>query len=80
MRTNEQPEVAPVENKKSWFGTAISVVKNAAGTVISFAKEHKTMTAVGTGVIIIGTIATVVLKKKGNANEPATDSEGFDNK
>jgi hypothetical protein len=81
VNANEQPQSAQVENKKSWFGTAISAVKNTAGTVTSFAKEHKTMTAVGAGVIIIGTIATVVLKKKGgNADEPATDAEGFDNK
>lgn len=80
VNANEQPQSAQVENKKSWFGTAISAVKNTAGTVTSFAKEHKIMTAVGAGVITIGTIALVVLKKKGNASEPATDAEGFDNK
>jgi hypothetical protein len=38
------------------------------------------MAAVGAGVITVGTIALVVLKKKGKVEEPAVDAEGFDNK
>ena len=79
VRTNEQPEVAQVENKKSWFGTAIGAVKNTVGTVMNLAKEHKTATAVIVGIAAIGTGA-LIWSKKGNANEPAADAEGFDNK
>ena len=80
VNVNEQKQAAQVENneKKSWFGTAISVVKNTAGAAAGFVKEHKTMTAVGAGVITVGTIALVVLKKKGKVEEPAVDAEGFE--
>jgi hypothetical protein len=81
VNVNEQNAQVENNEKKSWFGTAIGAVKNTAGAATSFVKEHKTMTAVGAGVItVVGTIALVVLKKKGKAGEPAVDAEGFDNK
>lgn len=82
VNVNEQ-NAAQVKNnneKKSWFGTTINAIKNTAGAAAGFVKEHKTMTAVGTGVIIVSTIALAVLKKKGKVEEPAVDAEGFDNK
>lgn len=75
VNVNEQNAQVENNEKKSWFGTAISAVKNTAG----FVKEHKTMAAIGAGVITVGTIALVVLKKKGKAEEPAVDADGFDN-
>lgn len=82
VNVNEQPVAAPVENneKKSWFGTAFGVIKNSASSATTFVKEHKTATAISAGVITVGTIALVVLKKKAKVDEPAADPEGFDNK
>ena len=81
VNVNEQQAQVENNEKKSWgIGTAISAVKNTAGAAAGFVKEHKTMTAVGAGVITVGTIALVVLKKKGKVEEPAVDADGFDNK
>ena len=80
VNVNEQNAQVENNEKKSWFGTAIGAVKNTAGAAADFVKEHKTMTAVGAGVITVGTIALVVLKKKGKVEEPAVDADGFDNK
>ena len=81
VNVNEQNAQVENNEKKSWgIGTAISAVKNTAGAVAGFVKEHKTMTAVGAVGITVGTIALVVLKKKGKVEEPAVDAEGFDNK
>jgi hypothetical protein len=80
VNVNEQQAQVENNEKKSWFGTAISAVKNTAGAAAGFVEEHKTMTAVGAGVITVGTIALVVLKKKGKVEEPAVDADGFDNK
>ena len=80
VNVNEQQAQVENNEKKSWFGTAISAVKNTAGAAAGFVKEHKTMTAVGAVGITVGTIALVVLKKKGKVEEPAVDADGFDNK
>ena len=83
VNANEQQTAAPVENneKKSWFGAGWQMIKNAAGTVTNFAKEHKKETAAVTLVTVaVSTVALVVLKKKGKVEEPAVDADGFDNK
>ena len=82
VNANEQPVAAPVENneKKSMFGTAFGAIKNTASSAADFVKEHKTATAISAGVITVGTIALVVLKKKAKVDEPAVDPDGFDNK
>ena len=56
------------------------MIKNTAGTVTNFAKEHKTGTAITLVTVAVSTVALVVLKKKGKVEEPAVDAEGFDNK
>ena len=80
-KVNESEQKAQVENneKKSWFGTAISAIKNTAGTVVNCVMEHKTA-SIGIGAAIVaGTLVAVVLKK-GKVEAPAVDADGFDNK
>ena len=80
VNVNEQNAQVENNEKKSWFGTAISAVKNTAGAAASFVKEHKMGTAITLVTMTVGTVALVALKKKGKVEEPAVDAEGFDNK
>ena len=80
VNVNEQNAQVENNEKKSWIGAGWQMIKNTAGTVTNFAKEHKTGTAITLVTVAVSTVALVVLKKKGKVEEPAVDAEGFDNK
>ncbi len=80
VNVNEQKAQVENNEKKSWFGTALSAVKNTAGAAAGFVKEHKMGTAITLVTVTVGTVALVALKKKGKVEEPAVDEDGFDNK
>lgn len=80
VNVNEQKAQVENNEKKSWFGTALSAVKNTAGAAAGFVKEHKMGTAITLVTVTVGTVALVALKKKGKVEEPAVDADGFDNK